>query len=72
MLENNVELRGKCVLVTGAAGFIGSNLVMELIRTVGDIKIIGVDSVNDYYDPKIKEFRLAEIDRRNSFLLREI
>lgn len=63
MLENNVELRGKCVLITGAAGFIGSNLVMELIRTVGDIKIIGLDSVNDYYDPKIKEFRLSEIDR---------
>lgn len=63
MLENNVELRGKCVLVTGAAGFIGSNLVMELIRTVGDIKIIGLDSVNDYYDPKIKEYRLGEIEK---------
>ncbi len=63
MLENNVELRGKCVLVTGAAGFIGSNLVMELIRTVGEIKIIGLDSVNDYYDPKIKEYRLGEIEK---------
>ena len=54
MLENNIELHGACVLVTGAAGFIGSNLVMELIRTVGDIKIIGLDSVNDYYDPKLR------------------
>ena len=63
MLEKNVELRGACVLVTGAAGFIGSNLVMELIRTVGDIKIIGLDSVNDYYDPKIKEYRLSEIEK---------
>ena len=63
MLENNIELRGACVLVTGAAGFIGSNLVMELIRTVGDIKIIGLDSVNDYYDPKIKEYRLSEIEK---------
>ena len=63
MLKKNVELRGACVLVTGAAGFIGSNLVMELIRTVGDIKIIGLDSVNDYYDPKIKEYRLCEIEK---------
>lgn len=63
MLRNNVELRGACVLVTGAAGFIGSNLVMELVRTVGDIKIIGLDSVNDYYDPKIKEYRLSKIEK---------
>lgn len=63
MLKNNVELRGTCVLVTGAAGFIGSNLVMELVRTVGDIKIIGLDNLNDYYDPKIKEYRLGEIEK---------
>ena len=62
MLTSNVELKGSTVLVTGAAGFVGSNLVKELIRTVGEIKIIGLDSVNDYYDPTIKEYRLREID----------
>ena len=62
MLKSNVELKGSTVLVTGAAGFVGSNLVKELIRTVGEIKIIGLDSVNDYYDPAIKEYRLREIE----------
>ncbi len=62
MLNTNVKLEGSTVLVTGAAGFVGSNLVMELIRTVGKIKIIGLDSVNDYYDPAIKVYRLREID----------
>ena len=63
MLTQNVNLKGKCVLVTGAAGFVGANLVMELLRTVGDISLIGVDNLNDYYDPQIKEYRLAEIDK---------
>ena len=62
MLKSNVELKGSTVLVTGAAGFVGSNLVKELVRTVGEIKIIGLDSVNDYYDPAIKEYRLREIE----------
>ena len=61
MLEQNVNLSGKTVLVTGAAGFIGSNLVMELLRTVDSIKIIGIDNMNDYYDVSIKKHRLAEI-----------
>ena len=61
MLMPNVELKGKTILVTGAAGFIGSNLVMELIRTVGDIHVVGVDNVNDYYDVSIKEYRLSQI-----------
>ncbi len=63
MLIQNVELKGSTVLVTGAAGFVGANLVMELIREVGDIHIIGYDNVNDYYDPKIKEYRLSEIEK---------
>ena len=63
MLTQNVELKGSTVLVTGAAGFVGANLVMELIREVGDIHIIGYDNVNDYYDPKIKEYRLSEIKK---------
>ncbi len=61
MLEQNVNLSGKTVLVTGAAGFIGSNLVTELLRTVDRIKIIGIDNMNDYYDVSIKKHRLAEI-----------
>ena len=63
MLTPNINFKNKTVLVTGAAGFVGSNLVTELIRTVGDINIIGVDSVNDYYDPAIKEYRLREIEK---------
>ncbi len=62
MLTPNIDLRNKCVLVTGAAGFIGSNLVMELLRTVDGIKIVGLDNMNDYYDVSIKEYRLGEID----------
>ena len=61
MLTPNINLTGKTVLVTGAAGFIGSNLVLELIRTVGRIKIVGIDNMNDYYDVSIKEYRLKKI-----------
>ena len=63
MLISNVNLENKTVLVTGAAGFIGANLVMELFRTVNKINIVGFDSVNDYYDVSIKEYRLVEIEK---------
>ena len=63
MLINNVELKNKTILVTGAAGFIGSNLVMELLRTVEPVNIVGFDSCNDYYEVSLKEYRLAEIDK---------
>ena len=63
MLTPNVNLSGKTVLVTGAAGFIGSNLVKELIHSVKNVNIIGLDSLNDYYDPAIKDYRLSEIDK---------
>ena len=53
----------KTILVTGSAGFIGSNLVKELLKTNEEINIIGFDSVNDYYDVSIKEYRLAEIEK---------
>ncbi len=63
MLTPNVDLRNKTVLVTGAAGFIGANLVIELLRTVEGIHVVGVDNLNDYYDISIKDFRLLEIEK---------
>lgn len=54
----------KNILVTGAAGFIGANLVKELLKTTDD-KIIGIDNLNDYYDVSLKEFRLKEIEALN-------
>lgn len=51
------------VLVTGAAGFIGANLVMQLLKREKNVEILGIDSLNNYYDPAIKDFRLAEIDK---------
>ena len=58
-----IDLEKKTVLVTGSAGFIGSNLVLELLRTQPPINIVGIDNMNDYYDVSIKEWRLAEIDK---------
>lgn len=63
MLTPNVELNNKTILVTGAAGFIGSNLVKELINTLDFAHIVGLDNLNDYYDVSIKEYRLAEIEK---------
>lgn len=63
MLTPNIDLQNKSILITGAAGFIGANLVMELLRDTAAVKIVGLDSMNDYYDVSIKEYRLAEIDK---------
>lgn len=65
MVKYNVSLDGKTVLVTGAAGFIGSNLVKRLFNEFPDIKIVGIDSVTDYYDINIKYGRLEEIEALN-------
>lgn len=58
-----IDLTNKTILITGSAGFIGSNLVKELLKTNEKINIIGFDSVNDYYDVSIKEYRLKEIEK---------
>ena len=62
MHRQNLDLKNKTILITGAAGFIGSNLVMALLRSVESVRIIGLDNCNDYYDVSLKEYRLAEID----------
>ena len=62
MLEYNINLEGKTILVTGAAGFIGNNLVKRLFRDVKNINVIGIDSITDYYDVNIKYERLKEIE----------
>lgn len=50
-------------MVTGAAGFIGSNLVKRLLRDVKGATIIGIDNINDYYDVRLKEYRLSELNK---------
>ena len=59
----NIDLTGKTILVTGSAGFIGSNLVLELLKSESEATIVGLDNVNDYYDVSIKEWRLSEIEK---------
>ena len=67
MVEFNVKLNGKTILVTGAAGFIGANLVRRLYEMAEDITVIGLDSVNDYYDVSLKEYRLNELAKFPTF-----
>lgn len=62
MKKQNVMLNGKVVLITGVAGFIGSNLVHKLLCMKDSVNIIGIDNMNDYYDVSIKEWRLKEIE----------
>ena len=65
---SNVDLYNKTILVTGAAGFIGSNLVKRLFKVVKDVTVIGIDNMNDYYDVGLKESRLAELTIYPSFI----
>ena len=61
---NKNELTMKTILVTGAAGFIGANLVMRLMEGQEPVKIVGLDKMNNYYDPALKEYRLKRIDEK--------
>ena len=63
MLAKNVTLTGKTILVTGAAGFIGANLVLRLLQDVADVQIVGIDNLNSYYDVSIKKWRLKAIEQ---------
>lgn len=63
-----VDLKCKTILVTGAAGFIGSNLVKRLYSDVEDVTVIGIDNMNDYYDVRLKEARLEELSENPSFI----
>lgn len=65
MLDKNINLNGKNILITGAAGFIGSNLVLELLKNLSSVNILGIDNLNNYYDVKIKEWRLEEIEKES-------
>lgn len=62
MLEKNIELSGKTILITGAAGFIGANVAIALLEAVDDVQIVGIDSLNDYYDVSLKRYRLQQIE----------
>lgn len=68
MLETNVNLEGRTVLITGVAGFIGANLAKRLLREVKGIKVVGIDNMNDYYDVRLKEERLNELFSFASFV----
>lgn len=63
MVTYNVNLENKTVLVTGAAGFIGANLAKRLLNDFATVKVIGIDSITDYYDVRLKQERLDELSR---------
>lgn len=67
MLQQNVDLKSRPILITGAAGFIGANLSERLLRDIPDAQVIGLDSVNDYYDVRLKEYRLSELNTYPNF-----
>ena len=67
MLAYNVSLTGKTIIVTGAAGFIGANLCRRLLQEVKDVRVIGLDSITDYYDVRIKDERLRGLAQYPGF-----
>lgn len=63
MLKDKIELNAKTVLVTGSPGFIGANLVLRLLTIMDGGTIVSLDNMNDYYDSKLKEYRLNLINK---------
>ena len=63
-MKQKIELNGKTILVTGSPGFIGANLVLRLLKDLTSGTVISFDNMNDYYDPKLKEYRLSLIDKQ--------
>lgn len=63
LIKENVEVNGKCILVTGCPGFIGANLVMRLLRDMSDGTIISLDNMNDYYEVSLKGYRLGLVEK---------
>ena len=66
-MKNTIYLHNAAVLVTGAAGFIGSNLAKQLLDSIEGIHVIGFDNVNDYYDVRLKEYRLNQLSHYEGF-----
>lgn len=64
---NKIDLTNKTILVTGSSGFIGSNLTKRLLREIKGVKVIGLDNMNDYYDVRIKESRLSELEKYDNY-----
>lgn len=67
MVKFNVNLEGKTILITGVAGFIGSFLAKKIVCEIQDVTIIGIDNMNDYYDPELKRERLKDLLGRENF-----
>lgn len=69
MMENKtkIDLKNKSIFITGAAGFIGSNLAKRLLSTVEGVKVVGLDNMNHYYDVRLKEARLNELEKFENF-----
>ncbi len=65
---STISLKDKTILVTGAAGFIGSNLVKRILAEEENVQVVGIDNMNDYYDVRLKEFRLAELLEDKGFV----
>ena len=69
MMENKtkINLKNKSIFITGVAGFIGSNLAKRLLSTVEGVKVVGLDNMNHYYDVRLKEARLNELEKFENF-----
>lgn len=71
MSKEFIKLENKTIFITGVAGFIGSNLAQRLLKEIKDIKIVGLDNMNDYYDVRLKEYRLEKLsDNKNFFFVK--